>query len=584
MKKSFIFLLALLPVLAIGQDKSWVEESNKNAQVLLDVLARFNPEAAAQLGVDGFDNQVIDLQPKIYERNRDALLAAQRELESRLPAASNPAVRQDLQILIKSARDNIESARLQDELLLPYIATAPIVFQGIQALLDPRIPKERQAAAAVRLRRYAGLEPGSTALTQLAKDRASERFGDSKLAGPYKGQVEQDLADSARLIDGTKTLFTEFGIKGQEAALAAIEQQLKDYDEWVRKEILPRARADHRLPPAIYADNLKQFGVDVDPEELMRRALVSFAEIRNEMQVVAATVAKQKGYKSSDYRDVIRQLKKQQVSGKAILPLYDRTLASIEEIVRQQRIVTLPSRKAVIRLGSEAESAVQPAPHMRAPRLIGNTGEYGEFVLPLKVPNAGGKDLQMDDFTNAAASWTLTAHEARPGHELQFAAMIERGVSTARAVFAFNSVNVEGWALYAEAEMKRYFPPEGQLMGLQHRMMRAARAFLDPMVNLGRLTPEQVDEFLQREVVLSEGMAKQEKDRYTYRAPGQATSYFVGYQALMATRERAELALGTRFNRQRFHDFVLAQGLLPPELLQKAVTEEFLPAERARDK
>jgi len=159
---------------------------------------------------------------------------------------------------------------------------------------------------------------------------------------------------------------------------------------------------------------------------------------------------------------------------------------------------------------------------------------------------------------------------------------MDHGVSIARAVFAFNSVNVEGWALYSEAEMKPYFPLDGQLVGLQNRLMRAARAFLDPMVNLGMITPQQVKQFLMDEVVLSEGLAKEETDRYTFRAPGQATSYFVGYQAMMETRQRAELALGTKFNKQRFHDFVIAQGLLPPDLLQKAVLEQFVPAEQQR--
>ena len=138
--------------------------------------------------------------------------------------------------------------------------------------------------------------------------------------------------------------------------------------------------------------------------------------------------------------------------------------------------MTVPARESVIRLASEAESAILPAPHMSPPRLIGNTGEYGEFVLPLNVPAEPGKEaLKMDDFTFDAATWTLTAHESRPGHEMQFAAMIDNGVSIARAVFAFNSVNVEGWALYAVAEMKPDFPLDGQLIGLQHRLMRATR-------------------------------------------------------------------------------------------------------------
>ncbi|MFI4981116.1 MAG: DUF885 family protein, partial [Nevskiales bacterium] len=106
--------------------------------------------------------------------------------------------------------------------------------------------------------------------------------------------------------------------------------------------------------------------------------------------------------------------------------------------------------------------------------------------------------------------------------------------------------------------------------------------FLDPMVNLGMISPQQVKQFLMDEVVISEGLAKEETDRYTFRSPGQATSYFVGYQAMMETRQRAELALGTKFNKQRFHDFVIAQGLLPPGLLQKAVLEVFVPAELAK--
>ena len=90
---------------------------------------------------------------------------------------------------------------------------------------------------------------------------------------------------------------------------------------------------------------------------------------------------------------------------------------------------------------------------MNPPPLVGNTGQVGEFVLPLDVPPPPGSDgtERSDDFTHDAVTWTLTAHEARPGHELQFDRMLGGGLSLARAAFAFNSVNVEGWALYSEA-------------------------------------------------------------------------------------------------------------------------------------
>src|SRR5438128_10014626 len=126
---------------------------------------------------------------------------------------------------------------------------------------------------------------------------------------------------------------------------------------------------------------------------------------------------------------------------------------------------------------------------MTPPRLVGNRGEVGEFVLPLRNPNSKSSD-PADDFTAEAAAWTMTAHEARPGHELQFAAMVERGVSIARAAFAFNNTNAEGWALYAEAIMTPHFPLDGQLFALQLRLLPPARAFLDPLVNLGPITPD----------------------------------------------------------------------------------------------
>jgi len=67
-----------------------------------------------------------------------------------------------------------------------------------------------------------------------------------------------------------------------------------------------------------------------------------------------------------------------------------------------------------------------------------------ELVLRVTVVD-GDAESRVDDYTFAAASWTLAVHEGRPGHELQITSLLERGVSKARAIYAFNSVNVEGW-------------------------------------------------------------------------------------------------------------------------------------------
>jgi uncharacterized protein (DUF885 family) len=112
--------------------------------------------------------------------------------------------------------------------------------------------------------------------------------------------------------------------------------------------------------------------------------------------------------------------------------------------------------------------------------------------------------------------------------------------------------------------------------------VRAARAMLDPMLNLGQLTREEASRILTEEVGLSAPLVRQELDRYTFRAPGQAGSYFYGYTRLLELRAETELALGPKFDRLAFNNFILGQGLLPPDLLAKAVREEFVPAQKAR--
>lgn len=563
---------------------AWVEKSDKNAQILIDLFAKFGPEGASQFGVDGYDEKITDLTPGFVERQTAETRLAIAELKKRLAAETDPAVRQDLEILIGSAEDGIEASEVNERLVVPYFDLHQLVFQGVRALLDDQVAPERRKAAVARLHKYAGLDSainGGKPITGLAIDYIRSRMAVPGLIGPTRAEVEKALQTTATYSDGIGELFRKYKIAGYEKDYAAIKKQLADYEAFVKAEVLPRSRTDFRLPPELYALALKQVGVDMAVEELVARAEVAFREIQNEMQTLAPLVAKEKGFAATDYRDVLRELKKNQIVGEAILPHYEARIKDLERIIRDAKIVTLPDRPMRIRLASAAESASTPAPNMRPPRMIGNTGEIGEFVLPLRIPGPDGQLIGFDDFTFEAASWTLTAHEGRPGHELQFAALIEKGVSLARALFAFNSVNAEGWALYAEAEAKPYEPLEGQLVALQARLLRAARAQLDPGLQLGTITKEEATRVLTRDVVTSDAMALQEVERYTFRSPGQATAYFCGYQRLMEMRTQVERTLGPAFDRQRFNDFILAQGMLPPSLLKKALFEDFVPREKA---
>jgi len=46
---------------------------------------------------------------------------------------------------------------------------------------------------------------------------------------------------------------------------------------------------------------------------------------------------------------------------------------------------------------------------------------------------------------------------------------------------------------------------------------------------------------------------------------------------MLELRADIELKLGEKFNQLAFHDFVLAQGLIPPKLLRKVAFDNFIP-------
>jgi len=571
--------LCLLAGSAQASDTSWVDKSNEHAQVVLAALAELSPEGAGNLGVDGLDEDITDLSPGIQERAKRIIGDVVLDLEKRLANESDLKVRQDLGILIKSAKDNLHTQQLQDKYMLPYMNVNQNIFGGLRAIIDAQNSRDRYPAAVVRMEKYAGITDGYEPFTELAKELSRERFDEEGLAGPYRGEVEQDLERAETFVTGIEELLAGTDLQGWEAGYATLAGQMRDYNDWVRAEILPRARDDFRLPAVMYEDALKNWGVESSPEALIEQATKGYMDIRNEMEALAPLVAKKMGYDTNDYREVIALLKKNgPIDGDKLLDHYHAVLREIEEIIVREEIISLPDRDAGIQMATAAETAASPAPHLQPPRLIGNTGEYPIFVIPLLEQYEDGTWQQTDD-TYEAGAWTLTAHEARPGHEMQFSSIVESGVSITRAVFAFNSANVEGWGLYAEAIVRPYLPLEGQLISLQYRLMRAARMFLDPMLNLGLITPEEAKRLIMEDVAIGESWAQNEVERYTYRMPGQATAYYYGYNKMQALRAQVELKLQGAFDQKAFHDFVLDQGMLPPDILKSAVMEEFVPSQ-----
>ena len=149
----------------------WITKSNQYTGKLLEVIAKNNPESAARLGVDGFDDKISDLSEGFNERALVDLDEVNQYFKSELASTEDDLIKQDLLILIESTANEIEEIQLTEANLLPYYNATSRIYNGIRGLLEDRIPAERRQAALVRLKKYVGSEKGYVPLTNLGARR-----------------------------------------------------------------------------------------------------------------------------------------------------------------------------------------------------------------------------------------------------------------------------------------------------------------------------------------------------------------------------------------------------------------------------
>ena len=167
----------------------------------------------------------------------------------------------------------------------------------------------------------------------------------------------------------------------------------------------------------------------------------------------------------------------------------------------------------------------------------------------------------------------LTLHEAAPGHHLQGALALEQADQPEFRRNDYISAYGEGWALYAEklgVEMDIYETPYEHFGRLTYEMWRACRLVIDTGVHAMGWSREQAQEYLASNTALSIHEVTTEVDRYI-SWPAQALSYKLGEYTLWELRRAAEARLGEAFDVRGFHDFILALGSVPLDILKDEV-------------
>jgi uncharacterized protein (DUF885 family) len=164
-------------------------------------------------------------------------------------------------------------------------------------------------------------------------------------------------------------------------------------------------------------------------------------------------------------------------------------------------------------------------------------------------------------------------HEGIPGHHLQISIAQElTGLPEFRKQEYFTAYT-EGWGLYSERlgkDVGFYQDPYSDYGRLEADIWRAIRLVVDTGVHSKHWTRQQMVDYFHDHSTIDETNVQAEVDRYI-AWPGQALGYKMGQLKLLELRQKAQTALGPKFDLKAFHDVVLDSGALPMDVLEKQV-------------
>ena len=331
-------------------------------------------------------------------------------------------------------------------------------------------------------------------------------------------------------------------------------------------EYLPAARpgiSASELPDGVefYRHRVRFYtSLDLTPEQVHQTGQDEVRRIRSEM----TTVMKQVGFKG-DFPAFLHFLRSEPrfytTSPQELLQAVALILKRMDgELPRLFK--TLPRTPYGIR---EIPSASAPGSTMAyyfPPSGDGRTAGF-YYVNTYDLPSRPLYEME-----------ALSLHEAVPGHHLQIALQQELDLPNFRRFNGFTAF-VEGWALYSERlglETGFYQDPYSNFGRLSYEMWRACRLVVDTGMHALGWTRQQAVDFMTENTSLTLLNITNEVDRYI-AWPGQALAYKIGELKIRELRQKAEDALGARFNLRDFHDLVLTSGAVPLDVLETMVKE-----------
>jgi uncharacterized protein (DUF885 family) len=383
------------------------------------------------------------------------------------------------------------------------------------------------------------------------------------LYSSLKAQLEKagnkiSAADQARLLAATEAKIT--------SQIYPTYQKLIDYYQM----LLPKTTGNHGVWALPDGDKFYQYCIkartttDMSPEQIHQLGLSEVARIEIEMD----TILRAEGLIEGTVGDRVSALSKRP----------DQLYPDSEE-GRKQILVDYQKIIDEINAGLDPYFNVRPIESVKVERVpafkekTSPGAYYNSAAFDGSRPGIFYANLRSVGDIPKFSMRTLAYHEAIPGHHFQIDVQQHiKGVPFFRKLVPFTAFS-EGWALYAERlawEAGFEENPLDNLGRLQAEMFRAVRLVVDSGMHAKRWTREQAIAYMVEKTGMSQADVTAEIERYLVW-PGQALAYKVGMNKILELRERAKIALGSRFDIKAFHDQVLTSGALPMGILEQKI-------------
>ena len=540
---------------------------------------RVLPDLAAYIGYPGLEDRLPDYSPEALElahRLPHLELAALASIDrARLTSAeqlSYDLARRRFEVEIEGERFHGTDPFHNDYLLIGRMNNPITAALGLLAYMPARTAADFETML-TRLRGFPrlveqgiarleeGLERGITP-PRVTLRRVPEQMLNLLADDPLESPVLEPFREMPESVAAGER--EQLRREAAEVFRRHVTPALRELHDYVTGTYVPRAResiAVTDLPDgeAWYAYLLRYFTTtDLTPGEIHRLGLSEVRRIRSEMEALIAGTGFAGGF--AEFCEFLRTDPRFFYERPEDLVAGHRDIAKRIDPELTKLFGRLPRLPyGVMAMDGQAESA---------PSAL-----YGNGSLAAGRP--GWMLVNTYDLTSRPkwAMESLTAHEAVPGHHLQYALVEELGELPAWRRWDVYPVFSEGWALYAESlgeELGLYQDPYSRFGRLDHEIWRAIRLVLDTGLHAMGWTRRQAIDYARANSARTELEIENEIDRYIAQ-PGSVPSYKIGELKIRELRRYAEKELGASFDVRAFHDRILGSGQLPLDLLEASV-------------